>query len=721
MQALIVILLILATCHNVECVQGPVGYDDDNEPRLPGQRGTEDDDDDSSRIRNPKDLNPPNLIRGKYNMSYCDFEYGGYCGTQMVPLDRYKEKPLGSIPIGFQYYPRFNASYVASRGLLTPQEGGPGFSTVGSKNDYLRVFKKLRQGGWDILLLDKRGTGKSAAVDCPGYQRSNKRSLLDVSSCSRHWNTSYYYSTLFAVSDMVQVVQNLGYERLSYYGDSYGTVFGTVLAVTYPNIVEAMVLDSAYPIRNDNQDYELTSGIANLDIVCSRSPWCPKRKGGRPATTRLAELVALMRRLDIGGIGTFGVNKTCTLKLNPQAYPSILLGVGEDYTVWRELDSANRALLDYLAHRKTGKLQEHAAPLLRLLSEAVCDGGHSRYTEFSAAIQIGLDCQEWSWPYSLRLSPSERRRQFEQSLDNRRLHNPWQFYPFTVDEVNGAQNDAAMWDSCIPWSSPPEGMPVGEFVSPKASFARVKFPVLVLNGELDTATSPTENAQAAAQFPKAWVRHIQAPNMVHEVTVFSGSPSSGDLANCIAPNVNKFFANRGDFSTLDWQCIKNIRPVRVVPKFAVTVQEMIVVPTLINTTNNDTNTNTSSETPLPSQLALKLVSVACEAVGDALVRVGDAPAAGLRGGKFSVKSTPTGQLLTLDSVKWTVDSVINGRVTWNQLTGIVTANLTAFMLDPLPLRVEEIGLQWNDLLTNARVTVSASVGGVRFSAIRTAP
>jgi len=692
-------------------------------------------------------------MQGIYNLTFCDGKYQGYCGTQNVPLDRYDASPLlGTIPIGFEFFRRKSAGQP-SKGLLTPQEGGPGYSTIGSKNDYLRVFQPLRDEGWDIMLMDKRGTGKSHAINCPFFEQAQRKSPKNVGACSKHWNTSYYYSTLSGVKDLVEVVNNLGYDKLSYYGDSYGTMFGQVLAATFPDKVNAMVLDSAYPMRGDNQDFEMTQGISNLDIVCSRSPSCPWTGEGS-STKRLAAVLAGLRQNKLRGRGVYGINHTrqmCEIELTPGSLPGVFLnGVGEGYSVWREMDSANRALLSYLALIKkwtprssTPKpsFQDYAAPLLRLVAETNCGGGDGNYTDFSQAINIGLDCQEWNWPYDMRRSPSVRQQQFLQSVATRKRKNPKQFQPFTIDEIVNAQGNPTLWNSCVYWASPPPGLPVSQYVPPSAGFQGVKFPVLVVNGELDTATSPVENTQCAAQFPKEWVQHVMLVNMVHEVLVFSGAPTSGDLAHCASPNINQFF-RASSFDGIDWSCAAKVRPVRVVPVFAVTLDQLqgAAMPTyttgLVGAEKNDDEyygfaasasaRELSADSAFsPAQLTLRLSSVAIEAAGDALVRVHSSKGPGLRGGSFSVDETATGQLIKLSAVRWTTDSIVSGALEWNQNTGLVSGNLTAQTRWGKNLRKPckiAVTVTWIDTHNNAHATIAGTgCDNKHFSVTRVAP
>ncbi|HJY38591.1 MAG TPA: hypothetical protein VJ299_14030, partial [Steroidobacteraceae bacterium] len=106
---------------------------------------------------------PPRKISvGSLTLKYCNSDYDGYCGQLKRPLDP-TGATKGTITIGFEYYPRFDQSTPA-RGTLLPQEGGPGYSTTGTRDAYLNIFGTLREHR-DVLIIDKRGTGTSGAID----------------------------------------------------------------------------------------------------------------------------------------------------------------------------------------------------------------------------------------------------------------------------------------------------------------------------------------------------------------------------------------------------------------------------------------------------------------------------------------------------------------------------------------------------------------------------
>lgn len=72
-----------------------------------------------------------------------------------MPLDRNEEPAVDStIEIDFGFYPR-TGTVEARWSLLVFQEGGPGYSSTGSRSDYLNAFAALRMDQ-DVLIMDKR-------------------------------------------------------------------------------------------------------------------------------------------------------------------------------------------------------------------------------------------------------------------------------------------------------------------------------------------------------------------------------------------------------------------------------------------------------------------------------------------------------------------------------------------------------------------------------------
>ena len=104
---------------------------------------------------------PQTITVGRLTLTLCNTDYTGYCGSITRPIDPRGVTP-GTLSVGFEYYPRSDVAHP-SLGTILPQEGGPGYSSTGTRDYYLAIFDALRDRR-DVLIVDKRGTGLSLRV-----------------------------------------------------------------------------------------------------------------------------------------------------------------------------------------------------------------------------------------------------------------------------------------------------------------------------------------------------------------------------------------------------------------------------------------------------------------------------------------------------------------------------------------------------------------------------
>jgi hypothetical protein len=89
--------------------------------------------------------------------------------------------------IGFEYYPRRDQSRPA----------------IGN------IFEALRERR-DILIVDKRGTGTSGAIDCPPIQRGDPNDPAGIKACGAQLGArTALYRTELAVADIGGVMDAL--------------------------------------------------------------------------------------------------------------------------------------------------------------------------------------------------------------------------------------------------------------------------------------------------------------------------------------------------------------------------------------------------------------------------------------------------------------------------------------------------------------------------------
>jgi pimeloyl-ACP methyl ester carboxylesterase len=135
--------------------------------------------------------------------------------------------------------------------------GGPGEEAIGSAEIYARKLAPLRQDR-DILLVDQRGAGRSAALDCELFSAERPEAslrdlfpLTEVERCERRLSaqadlTQYTYDRF--ANDLEQVRRALGYGPLNLFAGSYGTRAAQVYVRMYPESVRTVYMGSVVPI-----------------------------------------------------------------------------------------------------------------------------------------------------------------------------------------------------------------------------------------------------------------------------------------------------------------------------------------------------------------------------------------------------------------------------------------------------------------------------------------
>lgn len=136
-------------------------------------------------------------------------------------------------------------------------QGGPGDAPSFNARFYSRAFHDIRKTR-DLVLVDLRGTGQSAALTCPELSKpdadgnfdSNLLSVPAVRACRMRWEKTAdlrFYTTAIAVDDLEEVRQALGYGPINVYGTSYGTRVAQFYLHKYPKSLRAVVLKGIVP------------------------------------------------------------------------------------------------------------------------------------------------------------------------------------------------------------------------------------------------------------------------------------------------------------------------------------------------------------------------------------------------------------------------------------------------------------------------------------------
>ena len=626
---------------------------------------------------------PPTTITvGELTLTLCRPQLLGYCGSIKQPIDP-SGAVAGKLTIGFEYYPRSDLA-DPRLGTILPQEGGPGYSSTGTREYYLEIFNALRDRR-DILIVDKRGTGLSSPINCPEMQ-TGSLALTAAAACARQLgDTAWFYGTDYAANDIIAVMDALGINDVDFYGDSYGTFVGQILAGLYPHRLRSIILDSAYPVRPPDPWFgtDWAAAWTGIDKSCVRSPSCSSLGGS--ATSRMEQFINIIRKTPISGKAPDGNGVLQPTTINTASLIYLIDYAGYGPPVYRDLDAAARAWLD----------SQDALPMLRLVAEANTASVDKPYA-FSYGLYEAVTCSDYPLLYDLTKGRAVRNEQYAAGVQDARENRPGLFAPFTVDEGIDSQVYITPLDSCLPWSKPPPdlapGSP-GKPLPPSVQFPAV--PTLVLSGDLDSVTSVIDANNTAGQFPDAV--HVVVPNLGHVVT-------DSDEIGCTLGIAHRFVLN---LSPGDTTCVNGVRPVRTVPLFARFASELAPLEPLTGNQANETQR--------------RIAASGLEAVGDVIARwyvTYYGVDTGLRGGKFTYTSSGKVYVFTLTNFKWTEDVEVSGTVSWDGVSNIIKGQVT---LDRAGAPLGTLQIRWNDAAIDAMASVSGEIQGATLIAQRIAP
>jgi pimeloyl-ACP methyl ester carboxylesterase len=205
------------------------------------------------------------------------------CGTLMRPLNP-EDPGGGDIELRVAIVAALNLSPEPDP--LVPLAGGPGQGAIQFYSGYASAFEDVRRDR-DILLLDQRGTGGSARMDCPieddivEGQYSDEQTLEFTQSCLDQLpHDPRYFTTSVAVTDLEALRQELGYPVLNLVGTSYGTRVAQHYARRYPDSTRSVILDGVVPPQLPLGPEIATEAQRALDEIfahCAADSGCNER------------------------------------------------------------------------------------------------------------------------------------------------------------------------------------------------------------------------------------------------------------------------------------------------------------------------------------------------------------------------------------------------------------------------------------------------------------
>jgi pimeloyl-ACP methyl ester carboxylesterase len=598
-------------------------------------------------------------------------------GTLVRALDPSGAVP-GTIGIAYEFYPQSDMSRP-NEGSIVAVEGGPGYPSTGTRASYLALFKPLL-GTRNLLLVDNRGTGRSAAVQCPALQRDPFYMPANVAACGARLGASAaLYGSGLAADDLAAVLDALNIGKIDLYGDSYGTFFAQAFAGRHPERLRSVVLDAAYAVIGADPWYPEAAPQAAtaFNAACARTPACAALPG--TSMDRIGALLQQLREHPVTGTAPDGDGNPQTATADARGLAYAMLSNASGMVVYRELDAAARAW-------SAGD----TAPLLRLVAEnqtaAVSSNGSTRARSFSAGLFTAVSCADYTQIYRMTDPPAQRAQQAAAAIAAKQVDQPEVYAPFSIEEFLSMPQDYSVLNLCQPWPVPAPAWPPGQPVPPGAVFTSA--PVLVLSGELDSLTPPAQGAQAAALFPQA--KQVLVRNSFHVTAL-------GDLDHCASELVRHFVST---LSPGDTACAEAVPAYRALPQFARLSSE------LTPASPAPGNQGTTAD--------LRAAAAALFAASDALARWWvnyDGDGVGLRGGTFAYTTLAGSTRFTLTGLRWTDDVPVSGRLTW--LANTVQASLT--------LPGGQIEARWPDRVPGAVASITGTLNGHRIAATMTAP
>lgn len=591
---------------------------------------------------------PKTLTVGSVTLNACDsVEVEGsqaWCGSLPRPWDPVVPAS-GTLDVGFVLTLPTGAARAAAAAprssatsAIVALEGGPGWGGISSGTDFAEAFgDQLKTRG--MLVMDQRGTGLSASVDCDDVIADGDTWREAIGSCAARLGDQFdLFGTSLAADDLAAIINALQLGPSNIYGVSYGTFFGQVFAGRHPGLTRSLLLDSAYPVFGETGWVETVGPSLTdaLNLACERAPSCTKVRG--TSSSRLARVLKMLRKTPVRVTAPAPDGSRSKVSVTPSSLAQMIIDAGYGGTTYSGVDPALRAALagDWL-------------PLGRLLNESGGAGSKPQgdgSSESNDGLMYAVICQDYPHIVNMSSPPAERVAQYRSAVEAGRIPNAKLYAPFTIDEFL----QTSWWDqeSCLDWpvstrypSKPP--------TPPSGSYGTQ--PTLVLSGDLDLVTTVREGAMVAAQFPNS-----------RQVVVASGT--HGLTGNeCVDGLVQEFISEpQAVVDGAGGECAADEPPVRLVTGY-----------------------------PRTSQ-GLTTEAAAARTVADLLDRWRNGPdlrtikGHGLRGGTWKAVGYETVNF-TLNQVKLYDDIPVSGTVRWDE-EGNVIASLKA--------RGRSIAMKWSD-------------------------
>lgn len=425
------------------------------------------------------------------------------CGKLEVP-ENYEKLSGDKITVNFAVLPAIdNSEYKPPLMFLA---GGPGQAAVELATGLNRVFREVRKTR-DIILVDQRGTGKSSALACDLEDEEDVYRILpkqldvqEVKKCIAQFKGDVtQYNSENAIRDFDAVRAALGHDKINIYGGSYGTRAALVYMRMFPNSLESVVLDSVGPIEVPIGMFG-QSGARSFNLLlenCKQSESC--NKAFPDLAQEFQQVKARLAKAPISiDIQHPRLGSPTQFVLDDEKFTGNLR--------FQLYGMEGRSMVPLVIHQAfLGNYQ----PLIGLIART--EGEQLVYT----GLLFNIVCNE-DIP---RVSEMARKLDSENNFDGDATH--------------------LGWDMICPYF--PQYRPSEEFYQPVTA----DIPTLILSGELDPVTPPSNGDYPAKTLPDS--HHIVVENASHTVA----------MGTCASDIINEFLTTKTPKS-LDESCLNDI-------------------------------------------------------------------------------------------------------------------------------------------------------------------
>ncbi|HEY0840707.1 MAG TPA: alpha/beta fold hydrolase, partial [Vulgatibacter sp.] len=213
------------------------------------------------------------------------------------------------------YLRKWETQAQPRRGQLWMLQGGPGHGG----EDQLWLAAAFAEEGFDVYLIDYRGTGQSAPLACLGEENAYDVSSVCMDEIADRWGERVrFFSTADVATDIGKAIEaERGDDEVFIYGASYGSQVANQLLALFPDLLSGAVIDSICPpsgCRLFHWEHDVNRSAERVFDLCGADPTCSARLSEDP----WARLGDLMERVKDGHCREFAGRST------PMAFSMLL-------------------------------------------------------------------------------------------------------------------------------------------------------------------------------------------------------------------------------------------------------------------------------------------------------------------------------------------------------------------------------------------------------------